>query len=300
MSASRLLFGRGTSSYYGYEQKLGSGGWELTSGKQAYRTHDGADWAYAGSGTHSRTIAVGTLSGTIEEGGGQGYQNETTAGAVVASGVWVHAGSDSQESHSSESYSYSGSGTYTYSVAGGAVNGKMWEGGGHSHTRNQHLQGVRAADGTYARSGSAGGGGYTSSDFGYAGSGTYSYNVTGGAMSGTIIEGGGYGGGNSYGYASEWTAAGWQQTSGSWSNASHDTATWSYTGSGSYSRPVAGGSLDGTVSEGGGAGHTYTWTTSGTRQADGSWLATGSGISGHDNERHYSYAGSGSSTTRSR
>jgi hypothetical protein len=57
---------------------------------------------------------------------------------------------------------------------------------------------------------------------------------------------------------------------------------------------VAGGSLDGTVSEGGGAGHTYTWTTSGTRQADGSWLATGSGISGHDNERHYSYAGSGS------
>ena len=52
-----------SSTYSGYGRKLGSGGWELTSGKQLSNWHTGTDWSYSGSRSQSLQADCAAISG---------------------------------------------------------------------------------------------------------------------------------------------------------------------------------------------------------------------------------------------
>ncbi len=147
----------------------------------------------------------------------------TSRGAVVSSGAWVYSGSESQDTYSSDSYS--GSGSYSYAVRGGSVSGILGEVGGNGYSRNRSLSATMASNGSWTRTGSGGGGTSWFRIFDYSGSGTYSYSVTGGSVSGMITES----------YSGSWTRkpvserpghVGWMTTSVRLPTAARQPRTW--------------------------------------------------------------------------
>ena len=86
----------------------------------------------------------------------------------------------------------------------------------------------------------------------------------------------------------------WQAFGGSASASSSGFTQSAYSASGGYTRPLLGGSIQGTWQDGGGADSFYNADTLSTLDSYSGWTTTGSGSGSDDASGSWSYSGSGS------
>ncbi len=286
------------SSGYTWEEELGSGGsWWLTdgSGGESWNTAD--NWSYSGSGDYTYDTTGGSVTGAITEHGGDAYSSVGGVDSTVVDGDWVDNGSASGGLQSSDVYSYSGSGTYSYAAGDGTVDGKITESGHDNWLSGYTWAEELGTDGKWALTDGEGGEGWDTADnWSYSGSGDYSYDTTGGEVTGTITEHGGDAYSSVGGVDSTVVDGDWVD-SGSASGGSQSSDVYSYSGGGDYSYAAGDGTVSGSITE---SGHDnwssgYTWEEE--LGSGGSWwLTDGSGGESWNTADTWSYSGSGDYT----
>ena len=263
-----------------------SGAWTY-SGSGSTTTSQTSDASYAGSGSFSASGAV-TGTGTVSESGSRHTSGSAVSDyGLATSGVWtLQGGSASGTQSGSTSWSYSGSATYTDANAGsviaysgpgsasttftGTVTGTASASGQITTSTSGNWTATENASGAWAYSGS---GSTTTSQSGgasYAGSGTFSASgaVTG---SGTISESGTQVTSASGVSAYAVNATGnWVLQSNSVSGGTSGSATWSYSGSGTYTAP---GGASSTVSIGPGTASSSWSSSPATLSGPAGWVA---------------------------
>ncbi len=293
---------------YKFNTTLGTGGWTATgsgSGGGGARNHSD----YSGSGSYTRTIAGGTISGDFNEDGHQTSWNTFDTKATLVNGAWVATGTGKNGSDGHTHTDSSGSGSYTVTTGSSTgpnysyktISGDAKESYTHDTSYSSQADWALGTAGWQMTSGSGNNFSDTSSESSHSGSGSYgrgSVDASGNTqtVTGTITTSAG--GKNSYsGFETKTEVIGgeWKQVSGSGWGGGGESSKSAYSGKGSYSRTGQfGAAITGDIDEGGDSHSDSSWSTDDTWSSAGGWTTTGSASDSGGNSAHSSYSGSGS------
>jgi hypothetical protein len=244
-----------------------------------------SNWSDDSSGTYTAVVSGVNVSGTWATNVNQQWDTTTTEDwTLQPDDTWVTTGTYDNTTSGGWDTSYNGSGTYTinggdpsYSWTG---TGTFTESGSDNWTYSYSSSYNLLADGTWVVAGGSGQGqGTTIGDWSDNSSGTYTYPVDGGAVTGTWNE-------SASEHSQTDTTENWTLTPANvWvtTGTSDNTTTggWnsSYSGNGTYvvmagdpSNWVTG---TGTIAESGSDTWNYSYSSSYNLQADGTWAVAG-------------------------
>ncbi|MFI5378607.1 MAG: hypothetical protein ACHRHE_04865 [Tepidisphaerales bacterium] len=286
-------------------ETLANGQWSLSSGTGS--TYSGADEesSYSGGGAYALYVHGGLMQGTITESGADSWAGERTVDLEVAGGAWTDGSGSGWESASGGSaYSYSGSGGGSFSVSSprsATLQGTMQESGGEILGYDYSIQESLGTDGSWCvDSGSGHDSGQGNNSFNCSGSGSYSSTLMGNVVSGTITDA------ESSADSSQFDTTSVLGTDGNWISSGGGAASASgqtdisYSGSGSYSRPVDSYvTATGALTENGGQGDSYGFSEQAILAADGSVALSGGGSSRDYFSENFAYSGGGSYSSSS-
>ena len=302
----------GTSfSYTEYAFLDDNGTWQTASGGSgSFTASGGQNWSLSGSGNgcgYQTTLYGNSASGTSNSvsGGGSDSYNYTQNYNLSPAGQWqAVSGGGTASGGGSITFGYSANGGYStldpnWQSASLNSAATQWS-GGTSASGSASVGCSYSIDSSYSS-----GGGWTSS-------GTSTATASGGTSSqfsasspfsicmanGTTTSGTASGGG------SDWSGYSYAETenlgtgvySGGGGSSGGCTATWSYSGGGSYVEGPSGGTISGTLGESGGRTYTLGYSTSAAVPTNGTTLVTqsGSGSVTASANCGYSYSGGGS------
>ena len=219
---------------------------------------------------------------------------------LASDGSWPQTAGDSQTSTSGYTqWAYSASGGYSYPIAGGSVSGSWRQSGSASTSYDTATDSTLGSNGQWTTTGATDNAEGGTQHIDCSGSGSYVIAASVGAASlsgsGSVEESGTDDW--SYGYTTQSTIGSsgtWLPATGSGGMTETESNQWLYAASGSYSRPMDGGTLTGQWQAGGGASGGYTAQTVSTLNPDGSWTTTGAADSSGSGSGDWAYSGSGS------
>ena len=286
--------------------------WELGSGTGTETGGTISDKSHTGSGTYTsdRTEESGrtsSVSGTINDSGGDTNSESWSAASEVVNGQWVRtSGSGSGSGTTNGAHDSNGSGTYQQTAAFGAlVSGTL------SESENQAFNSTFTTSSTWdndhwVETGTDTGNGSYVSSSNFDGSGVYGWvgrsNASGtgtSSVNGTVNEDGDDNSTGSYTQIRELDGEGnWVPTSGTGSDSGNHNSHSDYTGNGTYSTSgndpeIGTWTVNGTNTSSGSENGTSDWQTVSEIQ-DGLWVEISGAKSGSgDNQTHSSSSGTG-------
>ena len=325
------------SSVSYYDVEASSGDWNLLSGSGSGDESISTSWSYSGSGSYTdNTTGTSGIaffvpgSGSATVSGGSVTGRASTSGEVTleddgswtstedGSGNWTYpSGSGSTTTEATADGSYSGSGSFTASSAV-TGSGTISESGSlETSVSSVNYYDVEPATGVWnLLSGSGSGEESGATSWSYSGSGSYTDAAAASEIaafpspvSGTPINSGPIvgtaqaSGGSTTTTEENWSAT--ENSAGNWnysdsaSTSDVDSATTSYSGSGSFTQSITddnGGNMSasGTVSECGHSQSTATYYKTFQMGSSGTWVEqNGTGSSDVDWSTGWSYAGTG-------
>ncbi len=269
-----------------------AGDWTTTGGGGTTLVGASA-WSYFGAGTYSHSTLHSSVSGNVVESGSDGvmYQATTTSN-LDAAGDWSTTGTASSQTLGATIWAYQGVGNYDYLIAGGSVSGTTIESGNDAtsylYATTSTLDPLNGEWDTVGSGGSLSGG---TTMFNYIGAGSYSYDTTGGSVSGLITENGTDNSLYSFSFNTNLADGVWT-TFGNGASNTIGTNQSTYQGAGDYAYPTTGGSVDGTISEHGlESGNSSTSVNSVLN--DGVWTSLGNASNNGQSQSFWSYEGDG-------
>ncbi|MEQ8791449.1 MAG: Ig-like domain-containing protein [Pirellulaceae bacterium] len=285
--------GNGRSMQLTYERDA-DGEWRIASGDADSYSSMERGATFSGSKT--------TSSSGDENGGTWSYTGTTTFDITETSrasddGAWSYDAAEktwSQTSGASEFnlqgdslVSHSGSGVYTSPLAGGAVSGQFSR--DEESTGDYNLTSTSTfSDGAWTSNGSGSANTNVESNSQFSGTGSY----VAGNISGTIQESGDDNVSRESHKEYRLFGKDWK-VRGDKSAATNGSFDYSLEGSGTYSRAVAGGTIDGTESESGSISQAYDYNAEWQLGAQNQWVLVG-GSGGTSGDGQYSFSSSGS------
>ena len=291
------------SSVHSESHDLTGAGWQPISGSRSESSSESSKMQMNGTGTYTRGTVNGTLN--LMKMDTSSNSSFSTVESLGSTGAWTFtSGNRSAASDNDFQFTYAGSGTYTYPVAGGQVDGGLTEFGNADNTDNHsQSESINAAGDWQFDVGSKSHSAGNSSTFSSSGTGTYSYAVTGGSVSGTINE-------------ANWSTSSNNETEfntrgsiGGWSSLGTKTSgtaggsTRDFVGSGSYSINIpdptdakkSAGSVSGKIDEGGSTNSNSSESLGWSLSAGNGWQqVSGSRSHSNGNSSNSKSSGSGS------
>ncbi len=275
--------------YYGLNTTTGL--WK-TTGAEA-NGNGNESWSRTVESPYSASGANWSVTGTSKQTQGSGVSHEYSGSGTVSGDDWSYSGTGWITSSTNSTYSYAGSGDYTDGTDTGTAKASGRDEAYTGYTTDYELD---ASDGTWEIAGrhkKSSGNGFTDWSF------SISEDYTSGYITdGTRSEGGGNH--TSYDYlilADRTEGSSWvYDEDESYTTRSHGTSEHSsYSGSGSYSRSVGEGTINGTVQEDGQSRTDTTYTTQSSLNPNGTWdTPTVTRDYYSDADEHWSYSGEGS------
>jgi len=173
------------------------------------------------------------------------------------------------------------------------MSGTINSGGGEGFETRSSMNSMLQGDGTWKTSGTNFQMDHNEYDYGWSGSGTYAYDVTGGSVNGTLSDGGGNGNSFYRDATENWSEAGSSTITGNGHGGNYSNNGFGYSGSGSYSYAVSGGTVAGTINEGGDQGGKYAYDYEEELDNSGWHLTAGTSINNSHAAANWSYVDSG-------
>ena len=277
---------------YGYttHYSLVAGDWMDMSGSGADSGSGKTHYSYDGSGSYDDSLPDDTMSGTQDESGADDMSYQFSITSTDSGGAWSDTGgqieTDSGNSHSS----YTGSGSFTDATISGTQNENGRDDSSYNYTTIYVLVCGNWQDA--CGFGTDSGSGMTHYD--YSGSGAYTDCVGSATVSGSVQESGHDNTSYKFNSQSIDTLGAWVDSSGSETDSASGGSNDSYSGSGTYSDAIGGGTIRGSLNQTGSDSDSYQETETSTIGGTGNWgTANGSYTESGTSDDSVSYSGSG-------